>query len=315
MSYQQPPPQPGPYGAQPGPHGAGQPPVPNPYAQPSGYGHPQPAQPGQPGGYAAPPPYNGGGPYGSPANPYAQQPPQGPQPGQPGQPGQPQQGFYGGQPTPPAAPGGRGKGRTIGMAVGALAVVGALTAGGFLLFGGDSGPYKLTTPKTVAEEYQRQGSGTDDGDLSAAGKKDLQQVPVVKDPHLVAADYQTDGKEMLKFTGVWGEVTDPERGADLALAVIVKALQDNGTAQAKGTPQEFSPDGFDGDVMKCQSLKFTSDQGSMEAPACVWGDKSTLGVAVMADPAGAVLGGSMSLEDAAELTAKVREDARVEIDN
>ncbi|MFD7499784.1 hypothetical protein [Streptomyces sp. NPDC059850] len=309
MSYQQPPPQPGPYGGQPGPHGAGQPPVPNPYAQPGGYGHPQPGQqPGQQGGYAGPNPYSGGSPYGgAPANPYGQQPPQAPQ--------GPQQGFYGGQPTPPpAAPGGRGKGRTVGLAVGALVVVGALTAGAFLLFGGDSGPYKLTTPKTVAEEYQRQGSGTDDGDLSAAGKKDLQQVPVVKDPHLVAADYQTDGKEMLKFTGVWGEVTDPKRGADLALAVIVKALQDNGTAQASGTPQEFSPDGFDGDVMKCQSLKFTSDQGSMEAPACVWGDKSTLGVAVLADPAGAVLGGSMSLKDAAGLTAKVREDARVEID-
>jgi len=306
MSYQQPPPQPGPYGAQPGPHGAGQPPVPNPYAQPSGYGHPQP---GQQGGYAGPNPYGGGSQYGAPANPYGQQPPQ------PGQPGQPGQGFYGGQPTPPpAAPGGRGKGRTVGMAVGALVVVGALTAGAFLLFGGDSGPYKLTTPKTVAEEYQRQGNGTDDGDLSASGKKDLQQVPVVKDPHLVAADYQTDGKEMLKFTGVWGEVTDPNRGADLALAVIVKALQDNGTAQANGTPQEFSPDGFDGDVLKCQSLKFTSDQGAMEAPACVWGDKSTLGVAVLADPAGAVLGGSMSLKDAAELTSKVREDARVEID-
>ncbi|CAM5415168.1 putative protein OS=Streptomyces antimycoticus OX=68175 GN=SSPO_065340 PE=4 SV=1 [Streptomyces antimycoticus] len=61
-------------------------------------------------------------------------------------------------------------------------------------------------------------------------------------------------------------------------------------------------------------MKFTSDQGSMEAPACVWGDKDTLGVTVMADPAAAVLGGGMSLEDAAGLTAKVRKDARVEID-
>ncbi|GDY42719.1 hypothetical protein SANT12839_036010 [Streptomyces antimycoticus] len=49
-------------------------------------------------------------------------------------------------------------------------------------------------------------------------------------------------------------------------------------------------------------------------PACVWGDKDTLGVTVMADPAAAVLGGGMSLEDAAGLTAKVRKDARVEID-
>lgn len=316
MSHQQPPPQPGPYGGQPGPYGAGQPPVPNPYAQP-GYGYPQ--QPQQ-GGYGQPTPYGGAGGYGhpQPANPYGQ-PPQPPQQGPVPQQGP---GYYGGpQAPPPQAPpqgpaaGGRGKGRTVGLVVGAVVVAGALGVGAFMLFGGGSGgPYKLTTPKTVAADYERQGSGTDDSDLSAAGRKDLQQVPVVKDPHLVAADYQTSGKEMLKFTGVWGDVTDPARGADLALAVIVKTLQDNGTAQAKGSPQTFSPDGFDGDVLKCQSMKFTSDQGSMEAPACVWGDKDTLGVTVMADPAAAVLGGGMSLEDAAGLTAKVRKDARVEID-
>ncbi|MFJ1994494.1 hypothetical protein [Streptomyces asiaticus] len=312
MSHQQPPPQPGPYGGQPGPYGAGQPPVPNPYAQTPGYGQPQQ------GGYGRPGPYGGsGGGYGhpQPANPYGQ-PPQPPQPGP-----VPQQGpggYYGGPQTPPPpgpAAGGNGKGRKVGLAVGAVVVVAALGAGAFALFGGGSGgPYKLTTPETVASDYERQGSGTDDSDLSAAGRKDLQQVPVVKDPHLVAADYQTSGKEMLKFTGVWGEVTDPERGADLALAVIVKTLQDNGTAQAKGSPQTFSPDGFDGDVLKCQSMKFTSDQGSMEAPACVWGDKDTLGVTVMADPAAAVLGGGMSLEDAAGITAKVRKDARVEVE-
>ncbi|MFE1975998.1 hypothetical protein [Streptomyces hygroscopicus] len=325
MSHQQPPPQPGPYGGQPGPYGAGQPPVPNPYAQPPTPGYGRPPQ----GGYGRPDPYGGSGGYGQPqgqpqpANPYGQPPQQHPAPQQ-------GPGYYGGPQTPPPAqapspspapapaPGagsrGTGKGRKAGFAVGALVVLGALGVGAYALFGGSSGPYKLTTPQTVAADYQRQGSGTDDSDLSASGKKDLQQVPVVKNPHLVAADYQTSGKEMLKFTGVWGEVTDPERGADLALAVIVKTLQDNGTAQAKGSPRTFSPDGFDGDVLKCQSMKFTSDQGSMEAPACVWGDKDTLGVTVMADPAAAVLGGGMSLEDAAGITAKVREDARVEID-
>ncbi|WP_432014841.1 hypothetical protein [Streptomyces cucumeris] len=302
MSYQQPPPQPGPYGGQPGPYGAGQPPVPNPYAQqPGGYAQPPQGGYGQQGGYGAP------GPYAA--------PPQTPY-GRPPQQGAPQQGagYYGGPPPAPAS-GGRGKGRTIGLTVGALVVVGGLVVGGFALLGGESGPYKLTTPKTVAAEYQRQGSGTDDSDLSAAGRKDLRSVPVVKDPHLVAADYQTAGKKMMKFTGVWGEVTDPRRGADLVLAVIVKTLQDNGTAEANGSAQEFTPEDFDGDVLKCQSMKFTSQQGSMEAPACVWGDENTLGVAVMADPAAAVLGDSMSLKDAADLTAKVRKDARVARDS
>jgi hypothetical protein len=311
MSYHQPPPQPGPYGAQPGPYGAGQPPVPNnPYTQEPGYGYPQ--QPAAPGGYGGSGPYGGYGqpsPYGQP-NPYAQ-PPQQQAPPQQQIPGT---GYGYPQPQPPAP--GRRRGRAVGIAVGVVVALGAAAgAAYFVLGGGGDGPYKLTTPKTVAGDYERQGAGTDENDLSEAGKKDLQQVPVVKDPHLVAADYQSSGKNMMKFTGVWGDVTDPKRGADLSLAVIVKALQDNGTAQAQGSAQEFSPDGFDGDVLKCQTLKFTSDQGSVEAPACVWGDKDTLGVTVMVDPAAAVLGGGgMSLRDAAELTVKVRKDARVEID-
>ncbi|OMI38358.1 hypothetical protein [Streptomyces sparsogenes] len=332
MSYHQPPPQPGPYGAQPGPYGAGQqPPVPNnPYAQQPGYGYPQqyrqpqggqPPQGGQQpggqpqGGYGAPGGAYGG--YGQPSqyggpNPYAQPPQQQAPPPQQ----TPGSGYGYPQPQPPAQ-GGRRRGRAAGIAVGVIVALGAAAGGAWLLLGGGAdGPYKLTTPKTVAGDYQRQGAGTDENDLSEAGKKDLQQVPVVNDPHLVAADYQSSGKNMMKFTGVWGEVTDPKRGADLSLAVIVKALQDNGTAQAQGGAQEFSPKGFDGDVLKCQMLKFTADQGSVEAPACVWGDKDTLGVTVMVDPAAAVLGsGGMSLREAAELTVKVRDDARVEIDN
>ncbi|MDW6062777.1 hypothetical protein SAZ11_38175 [Streptomyces sp. FXJ1.4098] len=322
MSYHQPPPQPGPYGAQPGPYGAGQSPVPNnPYTQQPGYGYPpQGGRPGgqpggQSGGYGGSGTYGGYGqpsPYGQP-NPYAQ-PPQQHIPPQQQIPGT-GYGYPPPQPQPPVP--GRRRGRAVGIAVGVVVALGAVAGGVyyFALGGGDDGPFKLTTPKTVAGDYQRQGAGTDENDLSESGKKDLQQVPVVKDPHLVAADYQSSGKNMMKFTGVWGDVTDPKRGADLSLAVIVKALQDNGTAQAQGSAQEFSPDGFDGDVLKCQTLKFTSDQGSVEAPACVWGDKDTLGVTVMVDPAAAVLGGGgMSLRDAAELTVKVRKDARVEID-
>ncbi|WP_260867571.1 hypothetical protein [Streptomyces sp. SAJ15] len=292
--------------------------MPNPYAQQPGYGYPSAGGgQGQPGPYAqAPAP-----------GPYAQQPAPGPyaQPGPYGQPAQPQapaqaqaQPGYGyGYPPPAPAPRG-GKGRKLALAGGALLALAAVGVGAVLLTGGgsgDSGPYKLTTPDTVAGDYARQGSGTSEKDLSESGQEQLKQVPGVKDPHLVAANYLSAGKQMMKFTGVWGEISDPARGAELALAGIVKALQDSDTAQPQGAAQSFTPDGFDGDVLKCQMLKFASPKGSMEAPACVWGDESTLGVTVMADPAAAVLGsGGMSLEDAAELTAKVRKDARVEID-
>ncbi|WP_431044470.1 hypothetical protein ACQUSR_22865 [Streptomyces sp. P1-3] len=297
MSYQQPPPQPGPYGGQPGPYGAGQQPqVPNPYAQQPGYGYPS-----QQTGYGHP----------QQGNPYAQPGPYG-QPGGYGQPQQPGPGFPGpyGQQPPPRP----GKGRKIGIAIGAVAAVAAAVTTLVLVMGGGDSRYKLTTPKTVAEKYERQGEGTDDKDLSDSGKGQLQKVPVVKDAHLVTADYQTSGKEMMKLTGVWGEVTDPRRGADLALAVLIKSLEDGGNAESQGTAEEFTPGNFDGDVLKCQSMKFTTPQGSADAPICVWGDEDTLGVLVMADPAAAVLGSGMSLPDAAELTAKVRNDARVEID-
>ncbi|MFC0597530.1 hypothetical protein [Streptomyces palmae] len=319
MSYSQPPPQPGSPGAQPGPYGAGQqPPVPNPYAQPPGYGYPQQPGAAAPGGYGQPQHSPQPGPY---------TPPQ--QPGGFGQPGYPQQGGYQpgypapggyGQPTsygqqqPAARPGG-GRGKKIGMVVGALAGVASVATAVVLFFGSDgSGRYKLTTPKTVADSYHRQGKGSGDQDLSKSGDERLRKVDVVDKPHLVTADYEASAHERMKFTGVWGEVKDPRQGAKLALAVIVKSLEDDGSAQAEGPAQDFSPEGFDGDVLKCQAMKFTSERGSMSAPACVWGDKSTLGVTVMVDPASEVLGEGMSLQDAAELTAKVRRDARVEID-
>ncbi|KUJ52142.1 hypothetical protein ACZ90_66830 [Streptomyces albus subsp. albus] len=323
MSYSQPPPQPGSPGAQPGPYGAGQqPPVPNPYAQQPGYGYPQQPGAAQPGPYGQPQHSPQPGPYtppqqtgvfGQPGYGYPQQA------GPYGQPGYPAQGGFGqpgyAQQPPGARPAGGGRGRKIGIAVGALAGVAAVATAVVLFFGSDGGGrYKLTTPKTVAGSYQRQGNGSGDQDLSKSGDERLRKVDVVDKPHLVTADYESSAHERMKFTGVWGEVKDPEQGAKLALAVIVKSLEDDGTAQAQGSAQDFSPEGFDGDVLKCQAMKFTSDRGSMSAPACVWGDKSTLGVTVMVDPASEVLGDGMSLQDAAELTVKVRRDARVEID-
>ncbi|MFH8368935.1 hypothetical protein [Streptomyces sp. NPDC018031] len=299
MSYSQPPPQPGPYGGQPGPYGGGQqPPVPHPYSPQPGYGYPQQ------GGYPAPGPYYQPQPgYGYPQqNPYAQQP--GPYGGLP-QPGGP----YGQLP-----PRRSRTGLKIGIAVGAaVAVAAAVTAAVLLTGSGESGPYKVATPPKLAGKYERQGEGTGEKDLSEGGQS-ARQVPGVENAHVVSADYETSGGELMKFTGFWGEVVDPDRGSDMALAMVVSALEDDGTAEAQGSPEEFTPEGFDGDVLKCQAVKLTSDQGSMDAPACVWGDEDTLGVTVMTDPAAGVLGSGMSLKDAADLTVKVRSDARVEID-
>ncbi|MER0243455.1 hypothetical protein AAHZ94_15820 [Streptomyces sp. HSW2009] len=313
--------------------------------QTGGYGTPPPQTPAQPGGYGTPPapaqpqtsgygtpaaPQPGG--YGQPApNPYAasQQPtasfPQvsggyaQPQP----QPHQPQAGF-GQQPQPsaygpattggsPSSAGGRRVGKKGLVIGGAIAVVVAAVGGFLLLAGGDDAQsYELTTPQTVASDYQRVGEGKDESNLTPAGKAQLREMPVVEDAHPISANYQTPGQKKLQFSGVWGKVTDPERAADIALAVITKALSEDGTAETLGSPQSFTPDGFDGDVLKCQELKFTSPKGAITAPACVWGDDSTVGVTVMADPAALVTGTGMTLDEAAGLAAEVRNDARVE---
>ncbi|WP_217195735.1 hypothetical protein [Streptomyces buecherae] len=328
---------PNPYAGQPGygyPAAPGPQAQPAPPAQPGGYGHPAPQQQPNPyaqgggygqGGYGQPAPQQpqpNPNPYAQPGAPYAQGPYAQPQPAfpqqpmqatqsmQPVQPMQPQPAPYG-----PPTPGGNGGGgrRKTGLAIGAALAVVAAAVGGYLLFAGNEDTaYELSTPQTVAGDYQRVGEGKDESNLTPAGKAQLKEMPVVEDAHPVSANYQTPGQKKLQFSGVWGKVTDPNRAADLALAVITKALVEDGTAETVGSPQKFSPDGFDGDVLKCQELKFTSPKGAITAPACVWGDESTVGVTVMADPAALVTGAGMTLNEAAGLAAEVRSDARVE---
>ncbi|MFE6778942.1 hypothetical protein [Streptomyces sp. NPDC057702] len=338
---------PNPYAGQPGygypaaPGQQGQPAQPQ--AQPGGYGHPAPQQP-QPGGYGHPAPqqpqpgpYAQGGhtpsgyaqpappqpqpqhtqanPYAQPGTPYGQGPYAPPRPAyqQPfPQPAQPQPTPYG--PATPGGGGGRRRGKGPLVIGAALAVVAAAVGGYLLLSGAEDTAYELTTPQKVASDYERVGEGKDESNLTPAGKAQLKEMPVVEDAHPVSANYQTPGQKKLQFSGVWGKVTDPNRAADLALAVITKALVEDGTAETVGSPQKFSPEGFDGDVLKCQELKFTSPKGAITAPACVWGDDSTVGVTVMADPAALVTGAGMTLDEAAGLAVEVRADARVEAD-
>jgi hypothetical protein len=297
--------QPGPYGQQPpqpGPYG--QPPQggPNPYGQgppggQPGYGYPQ--QPGQP--YGQPPQ---GGPYG-------------------------QQGPYGqpGMPMPPQGSGNAGK--TIAIVVGALVVVGAVI-GGYFLFGQGGGggtvaddgkKYKLTAPQTVAGEYQKARSSSNELNSS-----DIQQFEDhgVKDPKDVSGSY-TSGSgttaKRLTFNGVWGEVDDPEGVLDAAFAQLANETKDSqsggGKAELEGDPESVEPSGLDGAVMKCQNIKYTPGAGasikSFVSPLCMWADNSTVGWTVVADPSSALTGESISTDEAAETAAKVRGDARVEI--
>ncbi|AXK34167.1 hypothetical protein DVA86_17430 [Streptomyces armeniacus] len=320
MSYNQPPP--GPYGQQP-------PQQPNPYGQ-------QPQQPG----YGYPPQQQPG--YGYPQQPPAGAPPQGGQPqyGYPQQPGQPTPYGQPGMPGPPVPPQGGGKGKTIGLVVGALVVVGAIV-GGFVLFSGgddddggsggnggtnevadDGKKYKLDTPPTVLTDYKRMGNAdTTTGDeFSAAEQK---RIGISNGTGVQGAysttDFGGDGSgatpdpaeiasaKMLRMMGAYGEVADPEKSVDTFFTYMQGELTKDGEAEVVGSPEQQSPNGFENGIMKCQVIKDSSPEAGQpsEIPMCVWGDKSTI-AAVMPIQATAP-----SLQEAAQTTADLRKEVRV----
>ncbi|WP_129840495.1 hypothetical protein [Streptomyces sp. RFCAC02] len=318
-----PPGQPGPYGAPQG-GGYGQPAGPNPYSGGGGspaYGYPQqpappgppsggypgqPGQPGQPGAYAAP---------GQPA-PY----------GQPGPYGQPP---YGGG-MPPAGGGGRG-GRNAGLLIGAAVVVAALVAGGIVLFGGsdDEGggggvdyssdvAYRLELPETQGDfTLTAPAQNTSDADPERLAEMGLQNaqgtqatymagISVAEAEDLQGPDQLGDQEVTVLFVaGLWGAVDDPATSVD---ALFAYGASQGGDITLLGEPQEVSPDGADGAVMKCQYAE-TQDQflegQTVQVPVCAWADDSTLGfiVAQRMNGQGDV---EVSVEEAAQLSADMR---------
>ncbi|MFF8911857.1 hypothetical protein ACF08M_00645 [Streptomyces sp. NPDC015032] len=300
MSYNQP----GPYGQQPGPYGQ-QPPQ----GQP-GYGYPQ--QPPQPGyGY----------PQAQQPGPYGQQPPAPPY-------GGPQ---YGGQPPfPPAQP----KKKT-GLIVGGVIVAMAVIAGGvyFLTSGGgssvadDGKTYKLTTPETVLNGAYKKSPGQGDGNKMTA--KDVKEAEGwgVRNAKNAGASY-TSGEaateKMLSFNGVYGDIEDPEKVVDAMFAKMKSEAakapdpEDRTKSEFVGSPKAFTPAGFENGVLKCQEAKVTdisSTGGGKETtmPFCIWGDHSTVVYVMDLDMAGMMTGKSVSLDDAANDAAKLRNDVRVEV--
>ncbi|MFF7387302.1 hypothetical protein ACFZAE_02380 [Streptomyces scabiei] len=310
MSHNQPgpyggqPQQPGPYGqpgGQPGPYGQ-QPPQAAP--QP-GYGYPQQAPPQQP-GYGYPQQAPQGVPPQTP--PYGQQAPYG---GQPGYPTVPQ---------PPAAPGGGGK--KVGIILGAVAVVAAVAVGAYFVFGAsgggdiaDDGPHKLTTPAAVIDGQYKKGEG---GGSSGMSDKEMKQTEDwgVQDPKDVTATYSSgEGitAKNLTFSGVYGTVEDPEKVIDAMFASMKEESEKGSDSDGKlvGSPQEVTPDGFENGIMKCQESEGTEGGKTMTLPVCIWGDHSTVAYVISIDMASMAAGKSTTIDEAAELAAKLRNDVRV----
>ena len=66
-------------------------------------------------------------------------------------------------------------------------------------------------------------------------------------------------------------------------------------------------------TMKCQYYKGDDSGTTLKIPICIWGDGSTVGIVADADTAAVVTGSVTSLQDAATLTAQVRNDTRVKL--
>ncbi|MFC3577561.1 hypothetical protein ACFOZ0_30720 [Streptomyces yaanensis] len=317
MSYNQPgpyggqPQQPGPYGqpGQPGPYGG----QPGPYGQPPqapqpGYGYPQQTPPAP--GYGYPQQAPQGVPPQQP-NPYAQQP------GQPyGQPPYGQQPY--GVPQPPAPGGGK---KTAAIVIGAVAVVAAIAVVAYFLLSGsgggsvaDDGAHKLTAPATVINGTYKKADSSSSGEMTDSDVKDFESWGV-KNPKDVSAGY-TAGSGLsvksLSFVGVYGTIDDPEKVVDAMFAKVKEnAAKNSAEGKLVGSPQEFTPDGFENGVMKCQISEGTSSGKTVQVPFCIWGDHSTVTYVISTDVAALAAGKGSSMQDAAALAAKLRNDVRV----
>ncbi|GAA2713038.1 MULTISPECIES: hypothetical protein [Streptomyces] len=320
------------------------------------------SQPPQPGPYGVPPQQPPQQP-----NPYAQQPPMPQQP--PQAPYAQQPGPYqnaGGYPPaypspyPPPVPDQRsGKGKAIGIAIGAVVLVGAIAGGGYVLLAGkqdggkddakaaarssasaspspsasasslapgdDGKRYKLVTPDTVLDgAYKKDPSGSGGGFASVDQKSLL--LLGVKDAQNVSAGYVTEGtaaeRKGLKLTGLYGQVKDPEATVDsmfLSVSIASSKQKSDGTKTTlDGDPQKMTPAGLEpGAVLKCQKTQYSGGElGSrtFKMPLCIWADHSTVGTVFVADASALVPGGpEVTLQDAAERTAKLRKETRVEV--
>ncbi|PSJ27646.1 hypothetical protein B7P34_16470 [Streptosporangium nondiastaticum] len=303
---------------QPGPYG--QPPQ-----QPGPYGQGAPA--GRPGyGYPPPPPPPPGTPYGA-----APQAPQQPW----GVPQQPQPGYPGGQYPPPVPPQGGGKGKAIGITIGAVAVVGALIAGAvyFMGGGGDVKPYTIVLPEKLLDGKYAKNSVSSPG-AKQTDTKDLTDDAQVKEMGIsngtaVSGIYASPEKQNLRVTGVYGELSDPEKTLNALVAKMDESAKKNessmpGVKIETVTPwTEFSPSGYDGAIMKCQAKKSTYTVGAMtatgESSSCVWADSSAVGLvqhvvsksnSPYGDSSAQATGNAMSAQELSEATAKVRNEVR-----
>ncbi|MCP9207362.1 hypothetical protein ABVG11_25040 [Streptomyces sp. HD1123-B1] len=278
MSYNQPPPPPGPPpgpfgGGQPNPYGGGQQQPqgePNPYAQSPSYGYPQQPQAPQQGyGYPQQP-----GPYGQP-----------PYPGQPG------------------TGGGRNKTKIIAITAAAAVVVAAAVTGAVVLTGGEDKPeaMKLVTPKELDEGNYKLDKGT--SDLKNEGTTVQDSMPEGATSVMARYTQSDDENSGLVFSGMYGEISDPGKVQD-SMFKGFKGGDSSPSVERKR--KKFTPGGADGPAIECEVVKIYD---RLYAPACAWAEKTD--AAMVLDVDGESEDASdVDVEAFAKVTAGIYKDTR-----
>ncbi|MFD0552741.1 hypothetical protein ACFQ0X_28885 [Streptomyces rectiviolaceus] len=160
--------------------------------------------------------------------------------------------------------------------------------------------------------------------MSSSDLKDLEKQGVSNPKDAYAAYNYGEGSTMksLNYSGVYGEIDDPEKVVDAMFAEMEKNSGKPGGMKLIGSPEEFTPDGFENGIMKCQKAEFdmgdvSGDDDSMpntfQTPLCVWGDHSTVAYAAYSDVASTASGKEIALENVASLVTNLRDDVRVEV--
>jgi hypothetical protein len=119
----------------------------------------------------------------------------------------------------------------------------------------------------------------------------------------------------LTFAGVYGTIDDPEKVVDAMFAEMKKESEKESDSGSKllGSPEEVSPSGFENGIMKCQESETTESGKSVKMPLCIWGDHSTVAYVISYDIAAVAAGKSATMDEAAELAAKLRKDVLAKI--
>ncbi|GAA1354465.1 hypothetical protein [Streptomyces beijiangensis] len=275
---------------------------------------------------------------------YPQRAPQGVPPQQPGygypqQPPGPPQAPYGQQapfgqvPPPPDGPEAP-KSKAPLIVIAAVVAVAVIGGGMWLLTKGtsdgggsvasDGKKYTLVAPATViGGKYKK---GAEDSGSDSLPERDVKEFERwgVANPTAADASYSSGeaSDKLLGYSGVYGDVKDPEKIVDSMFAKVKsesysdKDEDSDSKGELVGSPQAFTPDGFKDGILKCQEARITDSSSggkTVSIPICIWGDNSTIAYVNNMDLA--VLTGtekSQSLADAAALSAKLRNDVRVE---